>query len=249
MNSDRAERIRRMPPERTGPIRNATAMFRPNELIPPRLPPTPNPRHPETDASPVGSRVESAVNTAYRVLDDALSRGREAARRHSRASSNALPANGRRGDFKRLSEDAVRLCSDIMTSCLDFVEPLARTVARPFQPEPKPEQPSLAISSGLPSSGGPLRVALDVSSPMPIEVFLDISPGAEVARLAVQDLRSLEGSSNNSITGIRFDLADGRSPRLRVRVSSGQPAGTYLGFLYDTQTAEPRGSLRVVLHP
>jgi hypothetical protein len=49
------------------------------------------------------------------------------------------------------------------------------------------------------------------------------------------------------LTDVRFEPAGEGLPSVHIRIAEAQPPGIYVGTIFDAQTGEPRGSLRVTL--
>jgi hypothetical protein len=219
-----AARIRRDPPERSGPLRHATAMWRPDE-------PSPGP-----GAAPSGP-VESAVSTAYQGLEQALRRGRDAAFRYT-SSATGDPAMGSERNGHAPQDpysQAFRTWTNLLTTWADLMGPLfARGMPNPWGPAAAPsETPAQA-----------LRLVLDVASSRPLEVELDLQPSGPGTELAVQDLRAFE-DGKPPIAGARLERLEGDRLRIHLRVPQEQPGGVYAGVVYDPRRRERLGSLTV----
>jgi hypothetical protein len=90
-------------------------------------------------------------------------------------------------------------------------------------------------------------VTISVSSPTPTEVALDLRPRAGDRPLAVQSLRSPEGSKPR-LTDVEISGGGPDEPYvLRIRVPVGQPPGIYNGVVIEEESGLPVGtvSLRV----
>jgi len=201
------------------------------------------------------------VQNAYRVLDEQLRRGEEAAR-----SYRTLYERGELSaeDLPGLPRSAIRLWSEVLGLWLDVLGPLApaglRSALRSYGREsPWPEaeytgQAGQAAPGFEPMRAQPLpqptwtRVTLDISTTRPVEVNIDLSPDAEFSELIVQDLVAFEGGAGKPpITAVK--LEPGRDGRLVLRlfVPPEQPPGTYLGMILDRAHAEQRGTLRLLI--
>ncbi len=89
------------------------------------------------------------------------------------------------------------------------------------------------------------RVDIELSSPRPATVSIELHPDAERRALAIANLHDLRGRTL-ALDAIAFTPAKGRKrARLRVRVPDGQPPGIFSGVLLDRSTSEPRGVLTV----
>jgi hypothetical protein len=116
MSQEHDDRVKRVPPERTGPIRYIATAIRPPEeglgYRPPASGPVSN------------SAVDSGVDTAYRVLDEYLYRGRQAAERISHHPPNAprgMPTMNR--NLRDFTMDAARMWNYMLWSWLELLRP------------------------------------------------------------------------------------------------------------------------------
>ena len=234
-----AARIRRDPPERSGPLRHATAMWRPDEPAPApeRAPPPPSPAN-----APSGP-VESAVSTAYQVLEQALRRGRDAALRYTTSSPQGAPSmsSERNGHAPQDPySQAFRTWTNLFTTWADLMGPL---VMRGMQTPWGPAAPPPTEAPATPAQE--LRLVLDIASSRPLEVELDLQPASGPGtELAVQDLRAFE-EGKPPIAGARLERLEGGRLRIHLRVPKEQPDGVYAGVVYDPKKRERLGSLTV----
>jgi hypothetical protein len=89
------------------------------------------------------------------------------------------------------------------------------------------------------------RVRIEVASPWPTAVDLDLRPGAGRQGLVVHALRAVEPEKPR-LDGVEFHAAAGDEPPiLRLRIPPEQPEGAYYGLLVDPETAVPAGTLSV----
>jgi hypothetical protein len=200
--------------------------------------------------------VERAVGNAYRVLDEQLRRGEEAARAHR----GAFERGGLGGEsLGGLPRSAARLWWEVLGLWLDALGPLASPGLRaalrgndaevpwlpPRAPEPPPAEPRMAAAPAAQTAG--TRVTMDLSAAGPVEISLDLLPDGENAELVVQDLGAFEGGGKPPITGVK--LEPGRDGRLvlRLAIAPDQPPGMYIGMILDRAYAEQRGTLRVLV--
>ena len=166
-------RLRRPVPEREHPVRAAATMFRPA-----------GPARAATDAGPAPTSgptrgfAERGVDNAYRVLDEYLRRGREAARAHEARSTegDGMNTNERAHDGRAdgatstastastmsvpdLTRKIVRAWSDMLYVWVDLVGPLAERVvadgaARPQGPDSAWAREDAAWREVAPTDGG-----------------------------------------------------------------------------------------------
>lgn len=250
------ERPKREPPARTAPIRDVRMMFRPAVTRDGRAAAAREPARSHEAPAPADG-VDRGVGVAYRVLDDYLRRGRSAAERHGdeAARRDALPRDPQ--DFARR---AVRYWADMMSMWVDYVTPLVPADAAfrpPWMPaEPGPPAPAPSRSDAESASrpgAAPLAaeqrlgVAVAVASSRPAEVVVDVHRPLAGARLVAQPLQPIDGSDEPAIREVKLAPADGGRLHVTVTIPPEQPAGVYLGAVFDAVTGEARGTLRVVL--
>ncbi|UQA60375.1 hypothetical protein [Polyangium aurulentum] len=213
--------------------------------------------------------MERAVENAYRVLDEQLRRGEEAARAYrgtfergglGSALGSALGSETLGG----LPRSAARLWWEVLGLWLDVLGPLASPGLRaalrgndgadvPWLPPRAPEPPSPMPAAEPRVAAAPAaqmagtRVTMDLTAARPVEISLDLTPGGDNAELVVQDLGAFEGGGKPPITGVR--LEPGRDGRLvlRLAIAPDQPPGMYIGMILDRAYAEQRGTLRVLV--
>lgn len=243
-------------------MRNMAAMFRPAEAAPPPPGPVPAPQPPAASPEPAsalpagapGGSVERAVDTAYRVLEEHLQRGREAASQRARAPLPGLPEAP--ANLQGLARGALQLWGGLLSTWVDVASPLvppalrsawrgpqgSREAAAPMPaPAPAPVQAATAAPAPSPAAR-PLSVEL--SSSRPVEVELDLPASADPSRLSVEPLRALDGAAAPLAVSL-LQAAGGGRARLRLEVPPTQPPGTYFTLIRDMQQGETRGSLLV----
>ncbi len=236
------KRVRREAAARTAPIRDATMMFR-------RAGPAvsgPVPSRSDAAAVPDPPRADGArraVDVAYRVLDEHLRRGR--------AAAETKAPGAERGDFapkdaQDLLRRAVRYWADMLVMWVDFIGPQVPLEAILQKVEGALGEAGAAGSPASPGSSGGAPVTVEVASPRPVQVSVDLPPGAAASNLGVQPLTALGDAGTRAID---VTLSGGGAERLVVSISIGaeQPAGTYAGVVFDRALAEPRGTVRVVV--
>jgi hypothetical protein len=229
------ERIRRPKPERTGPIRGGTfSLF--------GAPEAPSPDDSRTDGGVPADPVARGVDLGYRVVDDYIRQGQNAARRIAQRSygPEALV-----NDVQELTAGLMQYGAEVMDLLMQLLGQAAVGQAtRPSSnPAPLGEEP--AWSAG--PEGGPSaapRVIVAVESPYATEVSVDLDAGAGRS-LVIQDLQNPRGGP--PLTGAV--LEGGERPRLGVRVPPGQPPGTYCGLVLDAETILPAGNVVVRVLP
>jgi hypothetical protein len=207
--------------------------------------------------------VSRGVDLSYRVLDDYIQQGQQAARlmRDRSYGPDAL-----RNDVQDLTARGFQYASDITEVLLAVFFELLPSAAR-GQTGPLPFSPP-AASAGWsggetpPASEGPVtsapsaeqvtgraRVALQVESVRPATVTVDLQPRAAGASLVCHDLRTADPSKPR-LAAAAIDGGSGEEPvAVRIRIPPEQPPGTYRGEVIDTATSLPAGSVVVHLGP
>jgi hypothetical protein len=197
-------RIQRPHPKRLQPVRNAAAMLRARQAP---YGPTHTHTHPgigEDGASPTGA-VEQGVATAYRVYDDYMRRGREAAASGrlfdlgGATSEGARPMNN---DVQNLTKMAMRYWSDAFAMWIDLVAPLV------------PQGMGDALRTGVAPAPGAAPSAWNPATP---------PPGADPAVWTIPDRgrASADGASPAQGTGT---VASPGRVAVAVEVRSQRPA-------------------------
>jgi hypothetical protein len=89
------------------------------------------------------------------------------------------------------------------------------------------------------------RVDVELSSPRPATVAIELHAEAERRALTIAGLHDRRGHKL-TLAAIAFAPAKGRKgARLRIRIPDGQRPGIYSGVLLDRSTSEPHGILTV----
>ena len=201
-------RVKREPPLRGGPVRNVTMAFR-----------SPDPAAPESGAAssappPVeGPRgvVEQAVATAYRVFEEYMQRGRQAAHRQHQTEETGGPMR---------QQDPAAMAMQYWTN-------MAQTwfgAMAPFMAWGMPGMPGAGRTwdQGGPMAGAPpattvghrLALAVEVTSPHPTEVRVSLHDQRSALKpLRVQDSRDRR----------RREAAEQRHPLRACRRSPARP--------------------------
>src|SRR6185437_11439349 len=115
----------------------------------------------------------------------------------------------------------------------------------PVVPGPAAHDPGRAAPAPETQGGEPTAVVVEVASPRPTEVSLDLRPRSLGLPLRVHDLRAPEPDKPRLEDVTVTADPDGERVRVRVRVPEGQPPGVYSGIILDERTSLPRGTLTV----
>lgn len=221
------ERIRRPIPERKEPIRgDALAIFGPPES------PSRGAGGERVSAGPADTVVR-AVELGYRVVDDYIRQGQNAARLMARRAYGP----------KAMINDVQDIAARLMQYGAEFMDVWMQLMgqagvgqaATPASAHPPGgAEPRTGVRAG---SSSP-RVAIAIESPLAVEVTVELDPPGGRS-LVVQELQAPSGGP--SIAGVAIEGVD--PPRLRVRVPPEQPAGTYCGLVLDAETSLPAGTV------
>jgi hypothetical protein len=233
-------RLKREPPRRGGPVRNVTMAFRsPEPAAAESRAPAPGPAE-----APRGV-VEQAVATAYRVFEEYMQRGRQAALRQHQTEETGGPMRQQ----------------DPATMAMQYWTNMAQTwfgAMAPFMSWGMPGMPGAARGweQGGPMAGQPfpgtaaaghrLALAVEVTSPHPTEVRVSLHDHKSALKpLRVQDLET-DGGEKLPSSAVQFEVA-GDHLRVRVHVPDATPPGVYSGPIIDKERSGV-GKLEVVIH-
>lgn len=240
MNDD--ERLRRADPERTGPLRSWSNLYRASDAGQPRDPEPPP--QPDKDAQPSESLsdvVAQGVGLGYRVIEEQIRQGQRVAEQISEAAYGPAAISS---DVREASERVVRYSADLLALWFDFVNStmangdLMRNLAASWQgARPATGDPPAA------QAARPTSVAVEICSSRPVRVTLDLKANATGRLLATHGLRAVE-AEKAPLTDVSFEPAvDGTPVVLRMRVPEAQPAGLYTGVVIDKQNGDLLGTL------
>ena len=226
------ERIRRPTPERTTPIRGGTfSLF--------GAPATPQPDEARTERAGPADAIARAVDIGYRVVDDYIRQGQNAARRIGQRSygPEAL-AN----DLQEVAASFMQYGAELVDVWMQLLGQAATGQARRPAADRAPSSPP---ASGANASSASHRVIVAIESPHPTEVSVEVDGGPSGRAFVVQDLQNPKGGP--ALVGTVLEA--GERPRLHVRVPAGQPPGTYCGLVLDAETMLPAGHVVVRVLP
>ncbi len=237
------ERVRRQTPAREHPVRGAATMFRPAES------------GPAGESRATDGAVERAVDGAYRILEEHLRRGREAARTQGAPTPMKNAPNL---DSQDVARKLTRYWSDMMFMWLELVTPLVgaatERVRGPAETWPADDQGWREVSEP-PEPTRRAGPASRAATPA-FEVDLNAAQGARVrltfdrppaARLGVKKLRT-DDDEETELKATATLEADAQGVlRLVLTLAGTQPAGTYVAAVFDRDTKAPCGTLTLEL--
>ena len=245
------ERLRREAPAREHPVRGAATMFRPAEAE------RPAEAHHRAEARAVDGAVERAVSGAYRVIEDHLRRGREAAR-----TQGAQPpmTNATSLDPQEITRKITRYWTDMMFMWLELVTPLAGAVgerARPTaEPFPVGDDVWRVVQDGDAPAAGPRVKLAAKGAPVAFEVELVAAQRARVrlsldgpagAPMGVRKLRTDDDEETALDAVVTLTADEQGAPRLSITIHGQQPAGTYVGVVFRKDSKVRCGELTLEL--
>lgn len=236
-------RQRREVPAREHPVRGAGTMFRPAE-VPGR----------EGACAPGGS-VERAVDSAYRLIEDHLRRGRDAAR-----AQGAVPpmTNATNLDPQEVARKLTRYWSDMMFMWLDLVTPLAGAVGERvrgpvdawterdlrWREVSDPSAAAKTVAGGASGAPGAFEVDLVAAQGARVRLTFNRSPGAT---LRVRKLRTNDDEETALDARVTLTVDAECVAHLGVVVNGVQPAGVYEAAVIDAATGAHCGLLTIEL--
>lgn len=204
-----------------------------------------SPRGTPLDAAfSVTGALETAVRTAYDVIDDYMRRGFEAAGSNQHQSNRRGNVNDYKtnynwqnpwGPMSMLAEQwliAMRTWSEAWTS---------------FAPGSGPQQSWNPTGAGSSGTGPVPSVSVQVSSQRPVEVIVNLMPGFEYVDLVADSLHS-EGGIAPPIDQGHVSIS--REPwrvTVRVNLPPSQQAGRYRGLIRNKADACVAGELTLVV--
>src|SRR4051812_12866934 len=201
-----SSRITRPHPTRSEPIRGFAAS----------PPPAATSGTPGKAPKAVGEAVAEAVDLGYRVLDEYLRQGQNAARRFGVRPERAEAAVD---DMQALATRMARYTSDFLGVWAQFVE-VALSAGGLGAAVGAPPSSNGHAAKPPPANGVPARptVAVRIASVQPAEVSTEIAPDMVGRPLTVQDLRSADPAAP-PMGGVRLEPATATEPaRLLVTV-------------------------------
>jgi hypothetical protein len=216
-----------------------------------------------------------AVDVGYRVIDEYIRQGQNAAERIRKGQYDAQAATA---DIQDLAVRMTRSASDLMEMWLQVV---ARTTGSagfaqgPDSGAPATSRPGATAgvggrwadaprAPGTPTDrrdGSPSAASVDGDAPgtppddarlritiicaSPTEVLLDLRPGASGRVLRCHALRSID-ADQPKIDDLTFRPATiDEPPILAVRIPPGHPPGAYHGLILDESANRPIGALTI----
>jgi hypothetical protein len=227
-------RLKRIPPERNGPIRN------PLIGAGPAPPPTPGP----TPAAALRGALECGVRSAYAVIDEYLKRGYEAARQNNHQQNGRDYMNGEKPNYGTWSNPW-----GPMAPLFDQWSAAMRMWAEmwaPFLPGSRQGAWPWPATGGAPYAGSygaaaaaPQPVSVKVASKRPTEVTVNLKPGADMTQATADSF------APPLVNSVSLDCKGGVLS-VSVAIADNQPPGRYSGVLRGAD-GSVAGDLTVVI--
>lgn len=242
------QRVKRPEPARTRPVRGGWFdLFGAPGAPPQPAGPSPGAANGDSRSNP----LNRAVDLGYRVVDDYIRQGQNAARL---VAQQAYGPAAFQQDAQDMLARMAQYTSEFWAMWFDVVGsaatgwPNAPTNSRaPESPtSPAPPSPSdRPSSSGSPPAQTRSAVCVSLDADGPVELLTDLRPIADGASLRVQALRSASPH-----VPLLDDLqvsceGPGAPVVVRIRIPRDQPAGTYCGVVVDETTNVPVGTIQV----
>jgi hypothetical protein len=178
--------------------------------------------------SPFGARraVEAAVETAYKVYDDYVKWGQDAAARRPRSDDRREPMSNQPPDPMQPMLQMMQLWQDMARMWMGFMAP-------PMMPWGSPNAPWMPPMWGTQaqptSEGVPVNVELDTARPASVTLRMRKNPGDQP--LSVH----LRRQTGDESMRLRFDSPHGL--KVRVVIADDQAPGKYSGDVKDDSGA------------
>jgi hypothetical protein len=249
-----AARLKRTPPEQTGPVRNSIAP-QPRTASPVSAPETAAPvsstakpgaaRDPITAAgAAVCGALENGVLTAYSVIDEYMRRGQDTARGIFNDPNMRGNMSDDRGNFPggfNPANPLAMLTEQWMMAMRPWTQAWSAFVPGMMQ------QPGM---NPFATNANPApTVSVKISSTSPVEVTANLYPGLDMAGLVCDPLRAEASAATAAATPIdpAEIVRDPGGVRVSVKVASKQPAGRYRGYIRKKADGSVAGDLMVVV--
>lgn len=248
------DRIRRPALERARPIRGWATLLGASDHVEPAAPRA-SAEPPPKDPDPVARSVE----LGYRVVDEYIRRGQDAAQR-MRAGTYGPSAFVR--DTRDLAERMVRSASDAIGAWAELIDLTsqdgsrageANGVAAASAERGTGDRAGQRVGDDGPASGNGTAAAV-VGAPVRVRVCVDCNRSVEVvldldAALAEQEpvLHALRptGGGDARLDDVSYAVDGDGMPTITLRIGAEHPSGVYRGLVVDARLGHALGSLSV----
>jgi hypothetical protein len=237
--SDDDARIKRPEPERTEPLRAWSMLFGAGGR-------RAGARTSEGDRTSLNEVVSRSVDLGYRVVDEYIRQGQRAAQR---LSDRSFGPDVVVTEVREVADRMTQYTSDVLALWFDMLELAGSGIAArgagvgsphpPVDPAVPPAEPAETLDR---TAQERTRVVVEVVSPHPTEVSLDLRPEAPVGPLVAHGLRAADPEKPR-LTDLTLEA--GAPFRLRIRVPPEQPEGLYSGLIIEERTSRPVGTVTV----
>ena len=246
------QRLKRPKPERTQPIRSWSTLFG----VPSNSRDAASDPKPATGSDGAASLQDvmgRSVDLGYRVVEEYIRRGQQAAQR---VNDQSYGAQAMTNDFQEVSVRMAQYASDFATIWFEMLQTVMGGAARSPQnlgfgawpiPTPAPTQraPTTAPTPPEGDISGHTRVKIEIMSSRPTEVSLDLRPQAAARPVIVHALRAVDPDKPR-LTDVTLQAGTADTPAsLRIRVADDHPVGVYNGLIIDEESSRPVGTLSV----
>ena len=267
--SDERDRIKRPQPERVQPFRSWSTLLTgaaPRVRAEPRNDgassgeQTSAPHADPPDPPSFNDVVARSVDIGYRVIDEYVRQGQKAAQRFS---DRSFGPDAVVNDMREVADRMAQHASDVLGLWFQFLEMVSANAifrptggaadpARGFAAAADAARAFVAPFGAAPAASGATRgaaprVRVEVTSPYPTEVSVELRPDAGPGPYIVHALRTADGATPRLTEVALLAAAAGSDdgPRFRIRVPPDQPAGTYNGLIIDEASSRPVGAASV----
>ncbi len=199
--------------------------------------------------------VARSVDIGYRVIDEYMRQGQKAAQRFSERS---FGPDAVVNDVREVADRMAQQASEVLGLWFQFLEMVSASgVMRPMTDALDPTRattpPSASPGAAAAENGArarpadAARVRVEVTSPYPTEVAVELRAAAGSGPYIVHALRAADADKPRltEIALIAAPAGGDEGPRLRVRVPQDQPSGIYNGLIVDETTSRPVGTVSV----
>jgi hypothetical protein len=247
------QRVKRPEPARTGSVRGGWLGL----FSAPGVAPVPGAEQvrrqqdaQESERSP--DPMARAVELGYRVVDDYIRQGQNAARL---IEGGAYGPQAARQDAQEVALRFFQYASEIMGMWFDVLGVAATTQsaaprsAASGDPADGPAAAASAAGSGtrarVDAARSRPRVSVFLDATRPVEVRADLRPPPAGSVLQVHELRSTSASLPN-VRDVAIECdEEGAEVTVRVCVPRDQPPGVYRGVVVDLKTHVPLGTIEL----
>lgn len=242
-----SERLHRPNPQRTGPIRNWSTLYRRSDSWATRDGLASAGKKTAREGAEGDSRY--GVEIGYRVVEEHIREGRSAAEEiNNRDYARDYASKAGAEDISSLFQRALRYSTDIVPMWLELLNSVAasrrwRSSLESIRPIVEGVFGKGAAGNGAGQAGS--SVSIEITSDRPTRVDVDLGTGTEKLPLMTYGLLARDPGTP-PLRDIEFVRGNHRQRRcVRVSISADQPAGTYSGTIVDSESGEVCGSLTV----